>query len=198
MKVISKKKIIIIIASLLVALLFFGTFKCYQSFCSDQRKTMINMNCTINLFNLQLRVPNEEKPGSWIYLQPFQLQEDSSFDIKLFLRYMFKKTTFQEIQYKDVEPKWSLLATEKDPEFPNTKSTTECLKNFNENLLYNPKYEQYRSNLDFNKSLTMDDLLNNTQKSMALISDIYDYAAQKGISVKTLANNPCPAQYLPK
>lgn len=194
----NKKKIIIILSLLLIILLAFGTFKGYQSFRYDQRQTAIDMESMMELFNMQLRVPDKEKPGDWIYLQPLQLQEDSSFDIKLFPRYMLKKVTFQEIQYKDVEPQWSLLPTEKDPKFPNTKSTAECLENFNNNLLYNPQYEQYKMDAEFNKPFAMNDLLNDPKKVVKLKDDLLYYSRREGFSWDVLANNPCPSQYLPK
>jgi len=194
----NKKRIIIILSSLLIILLAFGTFKGYQSFRYDQRQTAMDMDSMMRLFNMQLQVPDKEKPGDWIYLQPLQLPDYSSFDIEIFPHYMLKKVTFQEIQYKDVEPQWSLLPTEKDLEFPNTKSTTECLKNFNQNLIYNPKYEQYKMDADFNKPLTMDDLLNNPKKVVKLKDDLLYYSRREGFSWDGLANNPCPSQYLPK
>lgn len=60
---------------------------------------------------------------------------------------------------------FSLYPTIKNPLEPGNLSTAECLKNFNENLLYNPKYEQYKSDAEFDKSLTMDDLLNHPKGS---------------------------------
>ena len=198
---ICKKKIIILIVSFLVILLGFGTFKGYQSFRYDQYQTVDDMGRVQELFNMQLQVPDEEKPGGWIYLQPLQLPNDrygSSFDTKTFFNYMLKKVTFQEIEYKDVEPQWSLLPTQANPKLPNPPRTAECLKNFNENLLYNPEYEQDKRDAEFNKPLTMDDLLHNTKKVAKLIYRLIDITEGDGSSLDELTKNPCPSQYLTK
>jgi len=192
----NKKKIIMVITSFFIILLAFGTFKGYQSFRYDQRQTEMDMDSMMKLFNMQLQVPNQEKPGSWIYLQPFQLPDYSSFDIKLFPNYMLKKITFQEIQYKDIEPKWSLFPTEK--KLVEIKSTVECLQNFNNNLLYNPEYERYRRDTEFSKPLTMDDLLNNPKKVVKLKDDLLEYSNSESFSLTLLSYCPCPSQYLPK
>ncbi len=114
----------------------------------------------------------------------------------IFSNYMLKKVTFQEIQYKDIEPQWSLLPTQKDPSKPGDLSTEECLKNFNNNLLYNPEYEQYKRDAEFNKQLTMDDLLNNPEKVVKLKEYLIDIV--HGFSLDELTDCPCPSQYLPK
>ena len=193
-----KKKIIILIASSFVILLACGTFKGYQSFRHDQHQAAIDMDNIITLFNMQLRVPDERKPGNWINLQPYKLPNDNSFDMRVFSNYVLKKVTFQKTEYKDVEPQWFLLPTRTNPKFPNYLTTEECLKNFNNNLLYNPDYEQYRTNLDFNNPLTMTDLVNNPKKVVDLVDNFYDYSSSKGFPLKDLIDRSCPSQYLPK
>ena len=153
----SKTKIIILIVSFLVILLGFGTFNGYQSFCNDQYQTAEDMDSIMKLFNMQLKLPNKKISGIWSDKQEDQVLHDVPFETSVFVRYLIKKATFQKIEYKDVEPQWSLVPTQANPELPNPPGTAECLKNFNENLLYNPKYEQDKMNTEFNKPLTMED-----------------------------------------
>lgn len=193
----NKKKMIIILSLLLIFLITFGIFKGYQSFRHDQHQTAMDMDNMMGLFNMQLQIPNQEKPGSWTYIQ-FKTPNETSFDSSLFFQYLLKKATFREIQYKDVEPQWSLLPTGKDSRYPNTKSTAECLKNFNDNLLYNPKYEQYKADAEFDKPISMDYLTHNSREVVKLMDKLYHYSEAEGISFRKLADNPCPSQYLPK
>ena len=192
----SKKKIIILIVSFLVILLGLGTFKGYQSFCHDQRQTAEDMDSMMKLFNMQLRVPNKKISGIWSDEQEDQVLNDVSFDTGVFAHYLIKKATFQEIEYKDVEPQWSLSSTEKEPSTPDYLSTVECLKNLNDNLRYNPKYQQYACEVEF-KPLTMDDLLNNPKKVIKIKNDLLKATEQEGFSLSRLTD-ACPSQYLPK
>lgn len=192
----NKKKVILFITGLLVILLSFGTFKGYQSFCYDQHQTAMDMDSMMRLFNMQLKLPNEKISEIWSGEQEDEILSEIPFDTGVFAHYLFKKVTFQKIEYKDVEPQWSLLPTEKDVSEPGNLSTAECLKNFNENLLYNPKYEQYKRDAEFNKPLTMEDLLNNPEKEVKLKEYLIDIV--HGFSLDELTDNPCPAQYLPK
>ena len=190
----NKKKIIILIVSFLVILLGFGTFKGYQDFCYDQHQTAMDMDSMMKLFSMQLQLPNEKVLGIWSDKQEYKILHDVPFDTGVFARYLIKKATFQEIEYKDVEPQWSLSPTQN----PNRLSTTECLKNFNENLLYNPEYEQDKRDAEFNKPLAMEDLLNNTKKVVDLKDRLIDITKGVGSSLDELTINPCPSQYLPK
>lgn len=194
----NKKKVIIFIAGLLVILLTCGTIKGYQSFRYDQRQTAMDMNSMMRLFNMQLQLPNKKISEIWTEEQDYQILGDVPFDAGVFSHYMLKKVTYQKIEYKDIEPQWYLLPTQADSKFPNTKSTAECLKNFNDNLLYNPEYEQYRRDVEFSKPLTMDELLNNSKKVVHLINDLYYFSSGKGFSIKYLTDYPCPSKFLPK
>ena len=193
----SKTKIIILIVSFLVILLGFGTFKGYQSFCHDQYQTADDIDSVLQLFNMQLQLPNEKIFGGWTDELENEIIHDVPFDNDAFTHYLIKKVTFQEIEYKDVEPQWSLLPTQANPKLPNPPGTAECLKNFNENLLYNPEYEQEKRDAEFNQPLTMDDLLHNTKKVVKLIYRLIDIKPH-GSSLYEMAINPCPSQYLPK
>ena len=150
------------------------------------------------IFNMQLQLPNEKISGIWPNKQRNQVLKNGSFDIGIFAHYMLKKVTFQQIEYKDLEPQWFLLSTKKYTSTPDYLSTAECLKNFNNNLLYNPEYEQYRRDVEFSKPLTMDDLLNKPNKVVKLTDDLYHYSSSKGLPLTQLSNCPCPALYLPK
>ena len=91
---------------------------------------------------------------------------------------------------------FSLYPTIKDPSFPDSKSTVECLKNFNDHLLNDPRYAQYSKDIDYTKDnkLTMDDLLNNPTKTTKLINELYHDSESKGIPFRKLVENSYSCQ----